>query len=108
TVSNPEVQFARSQLLSQPDIELARQGGEFDSSEGRRVRWSATIEPTQIANLFTVTFECEVAGTNLQSEQRTTEVFRVLRPTWSVETDRATLRAASRDRIQKILEGVNR
>lgn len=108
TVSNPEVQFARSQLLSQPDIELARQGGEFDSSEGRRVRWSATIEPTQIADLFTVTFECEVAGTNLQSEQRTTEVFRVLRPTWSVETDRATLRAASRDRIQKILEGVNR
>lgn len=108
TVSNPEVRFARSQLLAQPDVELARQGGEFDSGEGRQVRWTATIEPTQLADLFTVTFECELVGTGVQSEQSTREVFRVLRPTWSVETERATLRAASRDRITKILEGVNK
>lgn len=108
TISNPEMRFARAQLLSQPDVELARQGGEFDSDEGRRVRWTATIEPTELADLFTVTFECEVVGTSTQTEQRSREVFRVLRPTWSVEADRATLRAASRDRITKILEGVNK
>jgi hypothetical protein len=35
-------------------------------------------------------------------------VFRVLRPTWSVAADRSTLRAAAKDRILKIQEGVNK
>ncbi|CAM3066910.1 prepilin-type N-terminal cleavage/methylation domain-containing protein [Rariglobus hedericola] len=108
TVSDPEMQFARMQLLSQPDVELARQGGEFDATDGRHVRWSAVIEPTETADLFTVTFEGEIAGTLLLKEQKTQQVFRVLRPTWSIATERATLRAASKDRILKILEGVNK
>lgn len=108
TVSDPEMQFARAQLLAQPDVELARQGGEFDSGDGRRVRWTALIEPTNEADLFTVTFECEIAGTNTLKPQTARQVFRVLRPTWSVAADRATLRAASRDRILKILEKVNK
>ena len=108
TVSDPEMQFARSQLLNQPDVELARQGGEFDANDGRRVRWTAVIEPTNEADLFTVTFECEIAGSNTLKPQRVQQIFRVLRPTWSVAADRSTLRAASRDRILKILEGVNK
>lgn len=108
TVSEPEIQFARSQLMSQPDVELARQGGDFESHDGRRVRWTATIEPTQLADLFTVTFECEIVSAGAVNGHRVQQVFRALRPTWSAETDRATLRAASRDRITKILEGVNK
>lgn len=108
TLSDPEMAFARSQLLAQPDVELARQGGDFDSNDGRRVRWTATIEPTNMADLFLVTFVCEIAGSNTQKEQRVQQVFRVLRPTWSVGTERETLRAASRDRILKGLEGVNK
>lgn len=108
TVNDPEMQFARSQLLTQPDVELARQGGEFESNDGRRVRWTAAIEPTTQADLFTVTFECEVTGTDGAKPQRNQQTFRVLRPTWSVASDRATLRAASKDRILKILEGVNK
>jgi hypothetical protein len=108
TVSDPELQFARRQLLTQPDVELARQGGEFDSQDGRRIRWSANIEPTNQADLFTVTFECEITATGTVQSQKSRQVFRLLRPTWSVATDRSTLRAASRDRILKILEGVNK
>lgn len=108
TVSDPEMQFARAQLLNQPDVELARQGGEFEGNEGRRIRWTATIEPTNEADLFTVTFECEISGAGSLKPQRIQQVFRVLRPTWSVAADRSTLRAASRDRIVKILEGVNK
>ncbi len=108
TVSEPEMRFARMQLLAQPDVELARQGGEFDASDGRRVRWTASIDPTQLADLFTVTFECEIVGTGAQNGQKVQQVFRVLRPTWSAEADRASLRAASRDRITKILERVNK
>ncbi len=108
TVSDPEMQFARAQLLAQPDVELARQGGEFDANDGRHVRWTAAIEPTNEADLFTVTFECEIAGMDSLKPQKVQQVFRVLRPTWSVAADRSTLRAASRDRILKILEGVNK
>ena len=108
TVSDPEVQFARSQLLSQADVELARQGGEFAAADGRAVRWTATIEPTTQADLFAVTFECEIAGQATINTQKIREVFRLLRPTWSVATDRATLRAAARDRILKLQESVNK
>jgi prepilin-type N-terminal cleavage/methylation domain-containing protein len=108
TVSDPEIQFARSQLLSNPDVELARQGGEFESNDGRRVRWSATIEPTNEADLFTVIFDCEIAATGSLKAQKVQQVFRVLRPTWSVAADRSTLRAEAKDRILKILEGVNK
>lgn len=109
TVSEPELQFARMQLLTQPEIDLARQGGEFDGADGKRVRWTATIEPTSQADLFQVTFECEIAGSGgTDKDQKTQQVFRILRPTWSVAAERSTLRAASKDRILKILETVNK
>ena len=108
TVSDPDVQFARSQLLAQADVELARQGGEFAAPDGRAVRWTATIDPTESADLFLVTFECDIAANATVKEQKVKQVFRVLRPTWSVATDRATLRAAAKDRILKIQESVNK
>ena len=108
TVSEPEVQFARSQLLAQADVELARQGGDFTSADGRNVRWTAVIEPTQQADLFTVTFSCEIESSTTLKEQKTTQVFRVLRPTWSIEQDRNRLRATARDRIVKIQEALNK
>ena len=108
TESDPEVQFARAQLLAQADVELARRGGDFAAADGRTVRWTATIEPTTQADLFAVTFECEIAGQSTTNAQKIREVFRLLRPTWSVATDRATLRAASRDRILKLQESVNK
>ncbi len=107
TVSNPEAQFARAQLLAQADIELARQGGDFESAQGRSVRWTATIDPTETADLFQVLFECEIAGVAADKPQKITQQFRVLRPTWSADIDRNTLRAAAKDRILKGLEGVS-
>ena len=108
TVSDPEVQFARLQLLAQADVDLARQGGEFEAGDGRHVLWSATIDPTNEADLFTVAFECEIAGKDAVKAQKVREVFRVLRPTWSVAADRSTLRAVAKDRILKIQEGLNK
>jgi hypothetical protein len=89
-------------------VELARQGGDFSTPDGRAVHWKATIDPTDSADLFTVTFECDIAATTTVKEQKVQQVFRVLRPTWSVAADRSTLRAAAKDRILKIQEGVNK
>ena len=107
TVSNPEAQFARAQLLAQADIELAREGGDFESGDGRSVRWTATIDPTETADLFQVLFECEIGGAANTQPQKITQQFRLLRPTWSADLDRNTLRAAAKDRIVKGLEGVS-
>ena len=107
TVTDPEVGFARAALLAQADVDLAQQGAEFDSADGRHVKWTAVIEPTTVADLFTVTFDCEVTGPGLLQPQQTKQVFRVLRPTWSQATDRTTLRANAKDRILQIQQSVN-
>lgn len=107
TVSNPDVEFARAALLAQPDADLARQGAEFDAADGRHVRWTAAIDPTTVADLFTVTFDCEISGSGLPEPQHTKQVFRVLRPTWSQASDRTTLRANAKDRIVQIQQKVN-
>jgi general secretion pathway protein I len=105
--SDVDVKFARAALLAEADVDKAAQGGDFDSADGRHVRWTATIEPTTVADLFSVTFECECTGPDLPGPQRTKQVFRVLRPTWSQAADRTTLRANAKDRIVKIQEKVN-
>ncbi len=107
TASDPEVAFARAALLAQPDVDLAAQGAEFDAADGRHVRWTAKIEPTTVADLFLVTFDCEFSGGAQATSQHTIQVFRVLRPTWSQATDRTTLRANAKDRIIQIQQKVN-
>ena len=107
TQTDAEVKFARASLLAEADVDKAAQGADHDSADGRHVRWTATIEPTMVADLFTVTFECECTGPGLPEPQRTKQVFRVLRPTWSQATDRTTLRANAKDRILKIQEKIN-
>lgn len=94
-----DVKFARAALLAEADREAAEQGAEFESAEGRRVRWSATIEGTNVADLFQVTFTCELSDPSSIKPVVVTQAFRVLRPTWSDAAERETLRAEARDRI---------
>lgn len=97
-----EMQFARATLMAEPDLDTVEKGGDFEASSGRRVTWRATVEPTNTADLFTVNFECEINGAELKQPLRTTQSFRLLRPTWSKGDDREKLRADARTRIQKI------
>lgn len=102
---NLDVRFARNALLTESDFETAQKGDSFEGATGRQVTWSAVIEPTITADLFLVTFTCELGPGNNPDEKEETveEVFRLLRPTWSVTSgfspDAATLRAEARDRI---------
>ena len=51
-----------------------------------------------------MTFECEVGGSDLKKTLRSTETFRLLRPTWSKPDEREKLRASARERIVKLQE----
>lgn len=97
-----DVQFARSVLLSEPDLDTAEKGAEFDSANGRHVSWKATIEPTDTTDLFSVTFECEINAADLKEPMHLKEQFRLLRPTWSKPEDRDKLRADAQKKIQQL------
>jgi prepilin-type N-terminal cleavage/methylation domain-containing protein len=99
---NEDIEFARAQLLAEPDQDKAEQGGEFDSANGRHVSWHAQIDPTQTVDVFAVAFTCEINDPSAHGPETTTQNFMVLRPTWSDPTKRSTLLDAAKQQIQKI------
>ena len=101
-----DVSFARAQLLAEPDHDKAEQGGDYDSLGGRHVKWHATIEATNTADLFLVTFVCELTEPTGGGLQTVTEHFNVDRPTWADPVANSTLRQNAQNRI-KGLQGAN-
>lgn len=94
-----DVKFARAMLMAEPDLETVEKGAEFETVGGHRISWKATIEGTNVADLFAVTFECDVNSVDLKEPLHITEKFRLLRPTWSKPEDRDKLRTDARTRI---------
>ncbi len=97
-----DLRFARTFVLTEPQREEVEKGGEFGGIGGRRVSWKTTIESTETADLFLVTFDAEINDPNLPKPETLTQQFRLLRPTWDKNGERETLRAAARDRITEI------
>lgn len=102
--ADDDVRFARAALLAEPDRRKAEEGGAYATADGRQVRWRAVIEPTTVADLHRVLFECEVDDRESGEPRRLSEEFRVLRPTWSEAAERDKLRAESRERILELQE----
>lgn len=97
-----DIRFARAQLLTESDRQKAEDGADFDTDTAQ-VRWHATIEPTDTADLFEVTFVCEVTDTaGARDTKKTTETFQLLRPTWSDGTDKSKLMEKVRERILEL------
>jgi general secretion pathway protein I len=97
-MSDADVSFARSQLLTQADLATAQAGAEFDDGD-RHVKWTADIEPTDTTDLFTVTFTCVFSGGAGVEAKTVVETFVLVRPTWSDPTARSTLRSNAASRI---------
>ena len=98
--SDEDVRFARSQLLAEPDHDKAETGADFVSTGSRQVKWHATIEATNTADLFDITFVCEVTDPNANGgTQTTTEHFTVMRPTWADPATNSKLKQDAHDRI---------
>lgn len=101
--TDADVAFARSLVLTMADRKKLEQGGDFDSSEGNHVRWSVEINPTNTADVFTVTFTCEIDSGGAREPQKTVETFTLLRPTWSDDAaERDKLREEAKTRIMQM------
>ncbi len=105
TKVDADVRFAREILFRHPDIDDVEDGDDFETADGRRVIWRATVEPTSVADLFEVDFEVELIDGGTGKPEIVRERFRLLRPTWSEDDDRDKLRQEAHDNITQYLEG---
>ncbi len=104
-VNDEDIAFAREMVLREPDRAKLEQGGEFDTSGGRRARWSVEIASTNMADLFAVRFTCEVSDPSRPTPDKITQTFTLLRPTWSIDlAEQSKLRQEARTRIAEIRE----
>jgi general secretion pathway protein I len=95
-----EIRFARAQLMAEPDRKKAEEGGDFEAAAGGHVTWRAKIESSATADVFEVTFTCDVAERNAKVPSGpVVETFMLLRPTWSEGIDMTKLRQTAKDRI---------
>ena len=100
-----DVRFGRQQLMTEPDRKKAEEGADFESATGGHVQWRATIDPTEMADLFRVTFTCDLGETGpKKARPPVTEVFMLLRPTWSDGIETSKLRQHTKDRILELKE----
>ena len=98
-----DVAFARSLVLTEPDRTKLEKGGDFDTAAGRHAKWSVEIASTTIADLFTITFTCEIEDPTQTEPQKKVQSFTVLRPTWSIDAgERSKLRQDARTRILEL------
>jgi general secretion pathway protein I len=95
--------FARQLVLTEPDRTKLEQGGEFDVTGGRRAKWTTEIVSTNLADLFKVTFTCEIADPTRPEPEKIQQTFVLLRPTWSIDpVERSKLKEETKTRILEI------
>ncbi len=104
--NDADVAFARALVLAEPDRKKLEEGGEFQTADGRRLQWSVEIALTNTADLYQVTFTCDLSGGTGEKAARPEQVvqrFTVLRPTWTIEpAERDKLREEAKTRILEL------
>lgn len=100
---NEDFAFARQIVLTEPDRKKLEEGGEFDTAGGQHARWSVEIESTNVADVFKVTFTCELSDPARMQPEKLAQTFTVLRPTWVIDAaERGKLKEDAKQRILEI------
>ena len=100
---NEDFAFARQMVINEPDRKKVEEGGEFETAGGRRAKWTAEIASTGVADVFAVTFTCEIADPTRTEPDRQTQSFHLLRPTWVEDAgERAKLKEDAKTRILEL------
>ena len=101
--ADADLTFARAQVLTEPDRKKLEKGGEFDTTDGRHVKWEVEIVPTGTADLFSVMFTCTSGALAEPEPTQVVQTFMLLRPTWSIDAaERSKLREETKKRITEM------
>ena len=88
---NTDIRAVRMQLLLEPSIEAAEDGNEYESLSSGEASWIATINPTNVVDLFKVNFSIEFREPPEGHSGSYKEILYLLRPTWSEIDERDEL-----------------
>ena len=91
----------RAALLETPGFEDVEAGGEIHLPGGRTARWEGKIEATSVSDLFAVQLTAEIEATDGGEAEEFAETRMLLRPTWSIPSDRQKIRDEARQRLEK-------
>ncbi len=91
--------WLRLAVLTEPDQQKIQSGGRIGLPDDQQMQWTATIEPTDVADLFHLTLSAETSAANGREAWKREQSFLLLRPAWSDPADRDKLRDSSRQRI---------
>jgi len=86
-----DVQAVRLQLLLEPNLDDAEDGGRIETLSNGDANWSAQIEPTNVVDLFRVRLFVEFSDPAEERFRDYSETLFLLRPTWSESDERSDL-----------------
>lgn len=95
-----DLRAVRLQLLLEPDIEAAEEGDELETLSNGEAIWRATIEPTNVVDLFRVELQVEFSEPFEEGPDSYQETLYLLRPTWSDSDERSDLLADKREALE--------
>ncbi|MGJ8639049.1 MAG: prepilin-type N-terminal cleavage/methylation domain-containing protein [Opitutaceae bacterium] len=99
-IQDADIRAVRMQLLLEPNREDAEDGNTFETLNSGDAEWSATIEPTNVVDLFQVIFEIQFSEPQEGKDPTYSEVLYLLRPTWSESDERSDLLQDKKEALQ--------
>jgi prepilin-type N-terminal cleavage/methylation domain-containing protein len=102
----PDVAFARYQVLRAANREEAERAADTTRPNGEPLRWQATLEETDMADLFRVKLEVELGRPSPEEPLKVEQEFWVFQPAWSEVDKVGTLRDEFRKRIEDGRKGL--
>ena len=100
-VLHADIRAVRMQLLLEPNRDDAEDGGRYPTLNHGEATWQATIEPTEIIDLFTVELMIDFSEPADDGPDRHMETLYLLRPTWSEADERSSLLEDKRQALER-------
>ena len=91
----------RAALLETPGFDDVEAGGDIHLPGGRTAHWQGKIEATAVSDLSAVQLTAEIEPIDGGDVEEFTETRMLLRPTWSIPSDRQKIRDEARQRLEK-------
>ncbi|MFU8848114.1 MAG: type II secretion system protein J [Opitutales bacterium] len=96
-----DIESVRMQLLLEPNLDDAEDGGQYPTLSHGEASWRAKIEPTEIVDLFRVELNIEFAEPPEDGPDFYEETLFLLRPTWSEAGERSQLLDDKRQELER-------
>ncbi len=100
-VLHADIRAVRMQLLLEPNRDDAEDGGSFPTLHHGDANWRASIEPTEVVDLFSAVLTIEFSQAPEDSPGLYEETLFLLRPTWSEADERSELLQDKRDALER-------